>query len=297
MKESKRTRWVGPAQAWVAAFVTCTSADALLGRWILLPIFVMGFYGGTIIMSLIVLPFLERWRTWLRPRGVRIWYLAEFGVWLGVTVVLTLLAPLWLTWGWEAVFSLQFVGVLMLTVSVGVGAWACSSMGWARLLFGPALFPPDTEPEDRAPAERLVVMGPYRYVRNPLYITDVSLILGTALLAHNLGLVVLAVAYVSQLGMQLYFEERELKARFGDSYVRYRHEVPRFVPHLRPVDPARLYGRLEQSVPLGKHAKASRRIDTLERTVKQGAVHEGVYGTSARVHPAQERHGQIASRG
>ena len=46
VESSERTRWVGPAPAWAAAFIVCVAADALLGRWVLLPVFVVGFYGG-----------------------------------------------------------------------------------------------------------------------------------------------------------------------------------------------------------------------------------------------------------
>jgi protein-S-isoprenylcysteine O-methyltransferase Ste14 len=72
-------------------------------------------------------------------------------------------------------------------------------------------------------------------------VTDVGLISGTALLTHNWGVVVIALAYMGQLGMQLGFEERELKSRFGEAYLRYCHQVPRFVPRLRPVDPGGLW--------------------------------------------------------
>jgi hypothetical protein len=42
-------------------------------------IFVAGFYGGMVVIDLVAYPMLERWRSWLRPQGVRVWYLAESG--------------------------------------------------------------------------------------------------------------------------------------------------------------------------------------------------------------------------
>jgi phospholipid methyltransferase len=74
------------------------------------------------------------------------------------------------------------------------------------------------------------VVGPYRYVRNPLYNLDAGIILGTALLCSNWWLAILTVVYVCQLRMHPYFEERELKARFGETYDRYCRLVPRFIP-------------------------------------------------------------------
>ena len=37
----------GPAWLWLLSFVICIAGDALLGRWVLLPIYVAGFYGGS----------------------------------------------------------------------------------------------------------------------------------------------------------------------------------------------------------------------------------------------------------
>jgi hypothetical protein len=54
MLSSKLSRWDGPAPAWVAAFIVCVAADALLGRWVLFPIFVVGFYGGMLIMASLI---------------------------------------------------------------------------------------------------------------------------------------------------------------------------------------------------------------------------------------------------
>jgi protein-S-isoprenylcysteine O-methyltransferase Ste14 len=130
----------------------------------------------------------------------------------------------------------------MLLCSAGVGVWAIWRMGWARILFAAALFPPGAGAEENRVPQRLVVEGPYRYVRNPLYDTDVGVILGTALLSGKWFVVAVLAAYLVQLGMQLYLEERELKMRFGEAYERYCHLVPRFVPRLTPVDPDEISG-------------------------------------------------------
>jgi protein-S-isoprenylcysteine O-methyltransferase Ste14 len=130
----------------------------------------------------------------------------------------------------------------VLLASVLIGVWAVGQMGWARVLFAAALFPPGSGAEEQHIPQRLVVVGPYRYVRNPLYDTDMTLILGAALLTRNWGLVLLLAGYFAQLAMQLRLEERELRARFGEPYARYCRLVPRFVPRLTAVDPAKIYG-------------------------------------------------------
>ncbi len=230
-------RHLAPAAAWVASFVVCGFGDWLLGRWVLTPLFVAAFYGGMIVIDLLTYPILAFWRGWLRRRGLLAWYLVEVvGLWGGTTVVLLILAPWWLGWRWAGALPLQVIGGVLVLVSVGVGAWACLKMGWARLLFAGALFPPGAGAEENNVPQRLVLEGPYRYVRNPLYDTDFALILGTGLLAQKWFLILLAALYAAQLALQLPLEERELRARFGRPYRRYCDLVPRFIPRRRPVN-------------------------------------------------------------
>jgi protein-S-isoprenylcysteine O-methyltransferase Ste14 len=233
----------GPSWLWLVSFVLCFGGDALLGRWVLLPLYVAGFYGGMVVIDLLTYPMLERWRAWLQPRGLWAWYTVEVGLmWLGTTVVLILLAPYWLDWTWQGTLALQIIGAVILIISVGIGVWAAGQMGWARLLFASALFPPGQGTEEHNIPQKLVIVGPYRYVRNPLYDTDMTLILGTALLTQNWGLIILLAAYIGQLVLQLRLEERELRARFGEPYRRYCQLVPRFMPRLTPVEPSQVYG-------------------------------------------------------
>jgi protein-S-isoprenylcysteine O-methyltransferase Ste14 len=231
-----------PAIAWVASFVVCGLGDALLGRWALLPLFVGAFYGGMIIIDLITYPMLSFWRGWLRRRGLVAWYLIEVGgLWGGTTLVMLVLSPWWLRWNWNVALPLEVLGCVLLVGSVVAGTWAVAKMGWARLLFAGALFPQGAGAEENNVPQRLVVEGPYRYVRNPLYDTDLCLILGAGLLTRSWTLVLLAVLYLTQLALQLPLEERELRERFGVPYCRYCELVPRFVPRRRPVHQRDLY--------------------------------------------------------
>jgi protein-S-isoprenylcysteine O-methyltransferase Ste14 len=226
----------GPAMAWIASFTLCTFGDVMLGRWVLLPLFVAGFYGGTFIIALVTYPMLSFWRGWLKRRGLISWYLIEVGgLWGGTMFMLLLLSPWWLRWGWSGTTSLQVLGWVLFIGSVVAGTWAVAKMGWARLLLAGALFPPEVGAKEKGVPQRLVVEGPYRYVRNPLYEGDLCLIIGAALLTRSWALVLVAALYVAQLALQLPFEERELRERFGAAYRRYCELVPRFVPRLRPV--------------------------------------------------------------
>jgi protein-S-isoprenylcysteine O-methyltransferase Ste14 len=80
---------------------------------------------------------------------------------------------------------------------------------------------------------RVVAAGPYRWVRNPIYIAAVLVVLGQAWLFMSLRL--LAYAGVMAVFFHLFvtgYEERMLRRRFGSTYLEYRHTVPRWV--LRP---------------------------------------------------------------
>jgi len=85
------------------------------------------------------------------------------------------------------------------------------------------------------PTEHLVVSGIYRYVRNPMYLGVMVALAGEVLLFHSLALAKFA-AWL-WLGLHLFicaYEERTLQRRFGESYMRYRRNVPRWAPRLTP---------------------------------------------------------------
>jgi protein-S-isoprenylcysteine O-methyltransferase Ste14 len=195
-----------------------------------------------IVIDLITYPMLSFWRGWLRRRGLVAWYLVEVvGLWGGTTLILVLISSSWLGWNWNEALPLQVLGGILLVASVTAGTWAVAKMGWARLLFAGALFPSGAGAEENGVPQRLVVEGPYRYVRNPLYDTDLCLIVGAALLTGSWALVLVATLYLAQLAIQLPLEERELRERFGVPYLRYCELVPRFWPRRRPVRQRDLY--------------------------------------------------------
>jgi protein-S-isoprenylcysteine O-methyltransferase Ste14 len=123
---------------------------------------------------------------------------------------------------------LQVVGVLLLVVGL--------------ILFSASLrkFATDGEgtlaPWD--PPRRLVVRGPYRYVRNPMISGVVSVLFGEALVLLSRPHFVWALIF---LGVNFIYipllEETGLRLRFGDAYVEYCRHVPRLIPRLRPWQP------------------------------------------------------------
>ena len=89
-------------------------------------------------------------------------------------------------------------------------------------------------PAPVAPTERLVVQGPYRFVRNPMYVAVVTVIVGQALVLGDVRL--LAYAAVVWLSFHLFvllYEEPTLRRRFGPEYDAFRAAVPRWIPARR----------------------------------------------------------------
>jgi protein-S-isoprenylcysteine O-methyltransferase Ste14 len=85
------------------------------------------------------------------------------------------------------------------------------------------------------PTRKLVVRGPYRYVRNPMITGVLLVLLGEAALFGSLLILVWAVAFfaINTVWFRL-VEEPGLVKRFGDEYEQYRRHVPRWVPRLTP---------------------------------------------------------------
>ena len=90
------------------------------------------------------------------------------------------------------------------------------------------------------PPQKLVVRGPYRFVRNPMISGVIFVLFAEALVLLSLPHATWALAF---LGLNLVyiplFEEPQLERRFGDAYREYRRHVPRIVPRLRPWTGAR----------------------------------------------------------
>ncbi|MBI4956983.1 MAG: isoprenylcysteine carboxylmethyltransferase family protein [Myxococcales bacterium] len=85
------------------------------------------------------------------------------------------------------------------------------------------------------PPQKLVTVGLYRHVRNPMYVGVLTLVSGWAVLFVS---PVLA-GYVAALAAGFHHrvvrrEEPWLASRFGGDWARYRARVRRWLPRLRP---------------------------------------------------------------
>jgi protein-S-isoprenylcysteine O-methyltransferase Ste14 len=158
--------------------------------------------------------------------GSAVFFLAAPGVMAG-------LVPWWLT-AWQVGTPLPFMmpvrvlGAVLLVA--GLGALVRAFWGFVVEGLG--------TPAPVAPPDRLVVGGLYRYVRNPMYVAVLSVIIGQALmLGQPVLLAYAAVFWVTVASFVRFYEEPTLSSRFGAQYEAYRRAVPAWWPRLRPWRP------------------------------------------------------------
>jgi protein-S-isoprenylcysteine O-methyltransferase Ste14 len=111
-------------------------------------------------------------------------------------------------------------------------------LGWSLLVGGVSLMSwffitmrrADTPIDPREPVSKLVTGGPFRYTRNPAYLSMAMIYAGVSSLANALSSIVLlpAVLLVVQRGV-IEREERYLERTFGEEYLRYKEQVRRWV--------------------------------------------------------------------
>ena len=86
--------------------------------------------------------------------------------------------------------------------------------------------------------DRLVADGPYRHVRNPLYLGTLLLSIGLGFLANRVGFLILVVGAVVRILRLIGREELELEQKQGARFVRFANTVPRLLPSIFPRIPS-----------------------------------------------------------
>lgn len=88
------------------------------------------------------------------------------------------------------------------------------------------------------PPGKLVVAGIFRYVRNPIITGVVLVLLGETLVFQSIDLAAWwAIVLAANAVYIPLVEERGLARRFGDDYLEYKKNVPRWIPRLSPWEP------------------------------------------------------------
>ena len=94
-------------------------------------------------------------------------------------------------------------------------------------------------PAPFAPPQRLVVVGFYRYVRNPIYVGAAAGWIGLWVILGHASPTAIALVVAAALGIHLFvilYEEPTLRAKFGPDYEQYCRNVNRWWPRVRGWD-------------------------------------------------------------
>jgi protein-S-isoprenylcysteine O-methyltransferase Ste14 len=139
-------------------------------------------------------------------------------VYLGAILVGALLERIW-RWRLPAGRWGVAIGALLIVAAIVLAASAVREFKRA-----------DTSPKPHKPTTAIVKSGPFRFMRNPIYVSFTLVQLGIALLAASgwiLLLIVPALVFI-RYGV-IAREERYLERKFGDEYVAYRRSVRRWM--------------------------------------------------------------------
>ncbi|MBE2182351.1 MAG: isoprenylcysteine carboxylmethyltransferase family protein [Anaerolineae bacterium] len=129
-------------------------------------------------------------------------------------ILLNMLIPLSILPDW-----LRWAGIVLVVLSLIPGPWALLNMMRAG-----------THPEPTHPTTALVTNGPFRFSRNPIYLTFTLFFLGFALITLNLWLIaILPVVLIVLIKGVIEREECYLERKFGEDYRVYKGRVRRWI--------------------------------------------------------------------
>lgn len=138
-------------------------------------------------------------------------------------------------WGWLALEARALDPVLGVplpgwTRSVGGILMAAGGLA-AGLCAGAFVVEGRGTPAPFDPPEEFVAVGPYRWVRNPMYLGGVALLLGFGLWHRSVAMAAVGGVFFLLAHLFVRFhEEPHLEERFGDRYRSYRRRVNRWLP-------------------------------------------------------------------
>src|SRR5438876_3570040 len=133
---------------------------------------------------------------------------ARFLSWSGIVAPATTGAP-------------QVAGMIMVTIGTTLALWCVFTF----------VFIGKGTPAPFDPPKKLVIRGPYRFVRNPMYIGAEMTLAGAALFYQSLSILISSclLFLITHLFVVLY-EEPTLRRTFGDEYEAYCSRVRRWLP-------------------------------------------------------------------
>jgi protein-S-isoprenylcysteine O-methyltransferase Ste14 len=168
-----------------------------------------------ILSAIYFLGFVAPWNFWLHLDSIRTWQL---------------LASWPARSGW-----LSFSAATIVVLLVGI---VCALIGAFLRTWGTAYLSPSVVQDSALHGEGIIAAGPFRYVRNPLYLGNFIHTFALALLMPPSG-AIFGILAISLFQLRLIAaEESFLTANPGEPYTAYCAKVPRLIPALTPRVPS-----------------------------------------------------------
>lgn len=115
----------------------------------------------------------------------------------------------------------QYAGMILGAVGAILGLWCVAAFAFIG----------QGTPAPFDPPRKLVVRGPYRFVRNPMYVGAYLVVAGTALYFWSLAMAVFLLVLLITSNLFVHFnEEPHLRRAFGQEYENYCKHVGRWLP-------------------------------------------------------------------
>ena len=113
----------------------------------------------------------------------------------------------------------RYAGIVIAGLALGLGAWAAVLFRRAGTNIRPFM-----------PSTALVVAGPYKLTRNPMYLGMAGILLGAAVLMGSLSPFIVIPAFMALITERFIIpEEAKLEAAFGREYLDYKARVRRWL--------------------------------------------------------------------
>jgi len=184
-------------------------------KLLLIPWGIAVVYSSIPLFWFAIHPFADSWRGMQRSP-----YRALLPVWIAL-----ILALAWLTWPWHAI---QLYSTLWAWLAA-LPLFFLAIQAYRRIFseFGGHKFSGEAELRPREHIQELVTTGMHARMRHPIYIAHLCNLAGWAIGSGLLiNYVLLSASAFVTFPLMIHFEEIELEGRFGESYRRYKREVP-----------------------------------------------------------------------
>jgi protein-S-isoprenylcysteine O-methyltransferase Ste14 len=96
----------------------------------------------------------------------------------------------------------------------------------------------------------LTTTGPYSYVRNPLYIANTIMLVAACMFSEQFWFIPIQILYCAIVyNLVVRFEENHLLQKYGNAYLDYTYQVPRWFPRLRSLSIKKKVNVIEYLIP------------------------------------------------